>query len=90
MLSIKLDYDALVSLLKPVPSWFHLLASAFDPLTTFFFGAFLCISSICLREAFYPVECINRKVYFATAFHCCLLIPHSVTNNHCLNVVLHR
>ena len=47
-----------------------------------FFVSFLClrlinISSICSRDVFDPVNC-KARVFFATAFHCCLLIFHSV------------
>ena len=43
-----------------------------------FFVSFLClrlfnISSICSRDVFHPVKCKARD-FFATAFHCCLLI----------------
>ena len=47
-----------------------------------YFVSFLClrlfnISSICSRDVFDPVKCKARGD-FATAFHCCLLISHSV------------
>ena len=46
-----------------------------------FFVSFLClrlfnISSICSWDVFDPVKC--KADFFATAFHCCLLISHSL------------
>ena len=47
-----------------------------------FFVSFLClrlfnIFSICSRDVFATVKCKARD-FLATAFHCCLLISHSV------------
>ena len=71
MLSVKFNYAAPFSLLKLFQSWFH----------PNFFVSFLClrlfnISSICSWDVFDPVKC--KADFFATAFHCCLLISHSL------------
>ena len=81
MLSVKFNYAAPFSLLKLFQSWFHPSARSFDLLATFLL-VFLClrlfnISSICSRDVFDPVKCKARD-FFVAAFHCCLLISHSV------------
>ena len=83
MLSIKLDYDALVSLLKPVPSWFHLLASAFDPLTTFFFWCFFVHFLHLLARSFLSCGMYKPQSLFCYCFSL-LFIDTSLSNKQSL------
>ena len=81
MLSVNINYAAPFSTLKLFQRWFHPSAGSFDLLATFLL-VFLClwlfnISFICSRDVFDPVKCKARD-FFATAFHCCLLMSHSV------------
>ena len=80
MLSVKFNYAAPFSLLKLFQSWFHPLVRSFDLLGTFLLVFCLWlfnISSICSRDVFDPVKC-KAQGFFATAFHCCFWISHSV------------
>ena len=80
MLSIKFNYAASFSVLK-LQSWFHPSAGSFDLWATFLlvFCAFGCFTFLLfVRKRFLILWNVKRDFYLATAFDCCLLIPHSV------------
>ena len=81
MLSVKFNYAAPFSLLKLFQSWFHPSARSFDLLATFLlvFCAFGYLTFLpFVLETFLILWNVKRGIFFATAFHCCLLISHSV------------
>ena len=81
MLSIKFNYAAPFSLLKLIQSSFYPSASSFDPLATFLvvFCTFRCLTFLpFVRKTFLIKWNVKPDFCFATVFHCCSLIPHSV------------